>query len=116
MHYTGFPSILVGHSYELKYNKSNLIAHCKSSNQFVIKQGSVIDLSNWPNCLESNFKDPNWNLADVNLALSNCAVNNDNGLLTFVKDYDGATPIEMAWMATGKDEPGLDALWSEAQP
>jgi len=114
MTFNGFPTIKVGHSYILKSGKSSLTAFCAAPDKFVVKAGSVIDLEPWPNCLEPGYVEPDWDNADIDLALSGCAERLDESMiLTFVKDYAEGSPLRMAQLVTGRDSNDLALLWVE---
>ena len=115
MNYKDCPDIEVGCSYTLNSGKSSLRAFCESPDRFVVKAGSVIDLTPWPNCLAPEYTEPDWGNADIDLALSGCAERLDSSMiLTFVKDYDGGSPLRMAQLATGRDDKTLASLWLNA--
>ena len=114
MCYNHYPSIIVGRSYRLESGKSSLTAFCSAPDSFVVKAGSVIDIEPWPNCLDSDYIEPDWGNADIDLALSGCAERLDSSMiLTFVRDYSGGDSLRVAQFATGRDDKTLADLWIE---
>ena len=108
------PSIKAGHAYELKHGKSSLMAFYAAPDKVVVKAGSAIDLELWPDSLKEGYTEPDWGLADFDLALSGCAERLDSSMiLTFTRDYGGSSPLQVAQMATGTDSRDVIDLWRE---
>lgn len=90
------------------------MAFYAAPDKFVVKAGSVIDLELWPGSLKEGYKEPDWGLADFDLALSRRADRLDSSMiLTFTRDYGGSSPLQVAQMATGTDSRDVIDLWRE---
>ena len=112
--FNGFPTIKVGRSYKLQIGNSSLTAFCAAPDKFVVKAGSVMDMESWPNCLEPEYVEPTWGLDCDIMAVSGCVDRLDESrILTFIKDYDEATPLAIAKMAANSDDENSVRLWQE---
>lgn len=110
----GFPTIRPGHFYKLQQGDTKVVAFCRPEGKFEVKAGSVIDMEPWPNCLEPGYKDPTWVHISMDLAARDCIYKKNPDFMAFFgKDYDGASPLEMAQVATGSEDVDPAKLWVE---
>lgn len=114
MKMTKFPAFEVGHFYKLALGATAVVAFCQDASTFVVVAGSVMDTAHWPSCLDPGYKEPSWGHAADELVVSGCADKLQSGyLITFIKDYDSATPLDMAQLATGREDADAANLWSD---
>lgn len=113
MKMSAFPTFEVGHFYKLKIGATAVVAFCQDASTFVVMAGSVIDSAHWPSCLEPGYKEPSWGRVADELVVSGCADKLQPGyLITFIKNYDSATPLELAQLATGREDVDAASLWT----